>query len=236
METRERFVIEAFLGLILIVFLLLLVFLVIGISEGKEVSAETSAKTNPSIITNSYNTNTYNVQQQPKDLHTTANQRFNDKTYYRDDMARVYYLNSDYYNDDFYDDSSIRNEKDQERYLAYEDYSRLDKGEGIFGNDIDNYEVYVRNEDFAGGYFEVTFYMEDYYGRTVKNSEMHYIPALEEGKFLYKDVNPTRYEYRDWWYDVKPISKVPAKVYYESDTYYARNKKIVNPTGTYPFR
>jgi len=151
----------------------------------------------PASVINSYNTNYYNSYQQPRE-YTTA-------------YPFVQYMTS----------------SDKNRYMRYDDASRLRKSEGLFENDIDNYEVYVRNEEFKGGYFEVTFYFEDYYGETSRSSVTHYIPAGEEKKFFYKDISPQRYKYQDWWYDVKSLSKVPAKVHYtdgdKDDVFYSRD-------------
>lgn len=212
MENRDRFVIEVFLGLILIVFLFLLVFFVIGISNNSS-----TAGSNPTVllpaVTKNYNSNNYNTYSPERVLGTTEIHRVSDRSYYNDyydeNRARVYYR--DYY---FYDDNYRYNGNDacqyenRERYLEYNSFSQLEKDEGVFGNDINNYEVYVRNEDFVGGYFEVTFYFEDYSGKTSKNSEVYYVPAREETKFFYRDVAPTRYKYSSWSYDVKSLTEV----------------------------
>ncbi|MBS3086126.1 hypothetical protein J4422_00295 [Candidatus Pacearchaeota archaeon] len=247
MENRERLVIEILLGLILIVLLVLLAFLVVGIS-GVSSYKPTQTQT-PTAITNSYNTN-YNTYQQPRTYtrtqpivrYTTSKPYFVDDNYrytnrYRDENARVYYLDSDFYDDDngdFYD-STYRKTKTSTRYMDYDDSSRLRRSEGIIGNDVNNYEVYVRNEEFKGGYFEVTFYFEDYYGETSRSSETRYIPAREEKKFFYKDISPQRYKYRDWWYDVRSLSKVPEKTYYDEGDYYARDYDAM-PMRVYYYR
>ena len=120
--------------------------------------------------------------------------------------------------------------------MDYDDSSRFRRSEGIIGNDIDNYEVYVRNEEFKGGYFEVTFYFEDHYGETSRSSVTHYIPAREEKKFFYKDISPQRYKYRDWWYEVKSLSKVPSKGDYDNDGYYVTNRDTGRPMRVYYYR
>jgi hypothetical protein len=72
----------------------------------------------------------------------------------------------------------------------------------------------VENREYAGGYFKVIFYFEDYYGRRRTESITRYIPAKEERLFLFKDISPEDYEYRAWWYEVESLSKVPTRVYY----------------------
>lgn len=190
MENRERFVIEVLLGLILIVFLIILIFLVVGISKKP---TQSSAQV-PIAITNSYNTNYYNTNPQARTYSTTR--------------PIVQYTNS--------------KTEDKNRFMYFEDDGRLRKSEGLFGNDINTYEVYVRNEEYKGGYFEVTFYFEDHYGKTSRNSIINYVPPRESKRFFYKDVSPQRYKYRDWWYDVKPLSKVPKNDRYDDeDDYYS---------------
>src|SRR3989344_213016 len=186
--------------------LILVVFLVLLVFLVIGISNYKTIQTQtPTAITNLYNTN-YNTYQQPKTYPTTQQGQV------------VQYTNSKTY--------------DKNRYMHYNDNARLRKAEGIFGNEINNYEVYVRNEEFKGGYFEVTFYFEDYYGEISRSSETHYIPAREEKKIFYRDVSQQRYKYGDWWYEVKSLSKVPAKVYYtdrdrernDNDVFYSRDE------------
>ena len=156
MENRERFVIEVFLGLILIVFLILLIFLVIRTSDGNE--TETSTE-----ITNSYNTNYYNTYRQTRSrVYTTAKPTvkyitsrpyFADTNNYRDDHSSVYYVDSDSYRRyDDYLDYRYDDFYDEKKYMEFDDSSRLRKSKGFIGNNINNYEVYVRNEEFNSNF------------------------------------------------------------------------------------
>ena len=79
--------------------------------------------------------------------------------------------------------------------------------EGLFGNDINNYEVYVQNREYAGGYFRVVFNFEDHYGNVDSNTETHYVGPREESRFVFKDISPDRYDYRRWWYEIKSLDK-----------------------------
>ncbi len=190
METNERRMIEILIGAVFIVLLFLVVFLVVGASGGEKTT-----------ITNSFNTYTIYSTQQAKPTYTYSYT----KPYIvdRGDYAMGYYVPSDFRYAEPYD-----------RYSRYYESSRLRTSKGILGNDIHRYEVYVKNREYAGGYFGVKFYFEDYYGRMKSESISHYIPAREEKLFLFKDISPDRYKYSAWWYEVKSSTKVPTRVYY----------------------
>ena len=178
--------IEILIGAVFIALLFLLVFIVIGSSQPK------------TTITNSFNTyNIYSTAPQTQDVSA--------KPYVvdRGDYARVYYVPRDFRYTESYD-----------RYLRYYEFGKLKESNGIFGNDIHRYEVDVKNREYVGGYFNVKFYFEDYYGRTKTESITHYIPAKEEKLFLFKDISPDEYKYRAWWYEVKSLTKAPTRVYY----------------------
>ncbi len=185
METRDRRIIEILIGVVFIVLLLLVVFLVIGISKPR------------TTITDSYNT--YNIYPTQQTQHVSTKPYIVD----RGDYAQIYYVPDDFR----YADS-------RDRYSRYYESSRFRKSEGIFGSDIYRYEVYVKNREYAGGYFTVRFYFEDYYGRTRTESITHYISARGEKLFLFKDISPDKYDYRAWWHEVKSLTKAPTRVYY----------------------
>jgi hypothetical protein len=196
METNEKRMIEILIGAVFIVLLFLVVFLVIGSSQSKI------------TITDSYNTyNIYPAQQaqyvSAKPYIYTGTVSVKPYLVDRGDYARIYYVPSDFKYAEPYD-----------RYSRYYESSRLRTSKGILGNDIHRYEVYVKNREYAGGYFNVKFYFEDYYGRMKSESISHYIPAREEKLFLFKDISPDRYKYSAWWYEVKSSTKVPTRVYY----------------------
>lgn len=186
METNERRMIEILIGAVFIALLFLVVFIVIGISQPK------------TTITNSFNT--YNIYSTaPQTQHVSVKPYIID----RGDYAQIYYVPSDFRYAESYD-----------RYSRYYELSKLRTSKGIFGNDIHRYEVYVKNREYIGGYFNVRFYFENYYGRTRSESITYYIPAREEKLFLFKDISPDRYKYRAWWYEVKSLTKAPTRVYY----------------------
>ena len=196
MEMRDRRIVEILAAITFIALLFLVVFIVIGISQPK------------STITNSYNT--YNIYPAPRTQYISARPYIYTDTVYakpyvvdRGDYARVYYIPRDFRYAESYD-----------RYLRYYEEGRLREIKGIFGTDIDRYEVYVRNKEYVGGYFTVRFYFEDYYGRTKSESITHYIPAREEKLFLFKDISPAEHKYRAWWYEVRARTKAPTRVYY----------------------
>ena len=173
-------------------FLLLIVFIVIGSSQAK------------TTITNSYNTYTiYSTTPQTQRLTYSTSDYYKPYIIDRGDYARIYYVPSDFRYAEPYD-----------RYSRYYEWGRLRTVDGILGNDIHRYEVYVKNREYAGGYFNVKFYFEDYYGRTKSESMTYYIPAREEKLFLFKDISPDEYKYYAWWYKVESSTKVPTRVYY----------------------
>ena len=196
METRDRRIIEILIGVVFIALLFLVVFIVIGSSQAK------------TTITNSFNT--YNIYSAPQTQYVSVKPYIYTDTVYvkpylidRGDYVKIYYVPSDFRYAEPYD-----------RYSRYYESSRLRTSKGIINNDIHRYEVYVKNREYVGGYFNVKFYFEDYYGRTRSESITHYIPAREEKLFLFKDISPDRYKYRAWWYEIKSSTKVPTRVYY----------------------
>ncbi len=221
MEKQERFVIEVLLGVILVVFLIMLIFLFTGVSGKTQTST---------VISNSYNTNTYTL---PTPSYSFYNPPYSSyrpistrssyrplatRPSYRDPYSKPYIV-SDRYSDTarlYYVKDDIRYTKSDDRYLRYQDFGQHRTVKGIFGNNIDKYEVYVRNRDYIGGYFTVRFNFEDYYGRTSSYSITHYIKPQEEKRFLFKDVSTYDYKYGGWRYEVIPRTKAPTSVYYNS--------------------
>ncbi len=201
METNERRMIEILIGAVFIVLLFMIVFLVVGASGGEKTT-----------ITNSYNTYTiYSTQQaQPTYTYPYAKSYIVD----RGDYYKPYIVDRGDYMKDYYISDGFRYAEPSDRYSRYYESSQLRTSKGIFGNDIHRYEVYVKNREYAGSYFNVKFYFEDYYGRMKSESINHYIPAREEKLFLFKDISPDRYKYRSWWYKIESSTKVPTKVYY----------------------
>jgi len=134
-----------------------------------------------STVSDSYNTDSYNT-------YISYNKYPTTKTYYKKP-----YIKKDYY------------------YLKYSDREEHKKYEGMFGNEINRYYVYVKNRDYKGGYFTVKFHFSDYYGKTKIKSIRHYIKPKEERKFFYQSIYSDEYEYYDWDYEVISETKVPNK-------------------------
>jgi len=225
MEPRNRMILEAVIGAIFIVILVLASVMVVSAYKNPEGAHKNSGAT----IINSYNTNSFNTyppQTAPSQTTSrvyatqyatsscpsrTAKPYIIDREDYVDrrDYSRVYYTK---------DSSEYSDNKpcSDDRYLRYDDSGNFRAYKGVVGNRVDDYEVYVRNREYVDGYFKTIFYFEDYYGDVDSESITHYIPAGEEKSFVFKDVSPSRYEYRTWWYDVASLTKTPTTDYFYS--------------------
>lgn len=129
------------------------------------------------VIQNSYNTNSYNqVAQKPVENTVRT------LTYVRD-----------------YDF-----ERDSVEKLRYSSYGEHLRDRAWFDNYKDEFRVYVVNKDYEGGYFKVKFKFCDYYYNCFTETIEKYIPAKEESKFVYLDIQSERYKYNDWEYIVIP--------------------------------
>lgn len=183
----SRKVVEVAAAVIFLLLLILAVVIIIGLSGN-------SSKTT-TTITGSYNTYNINI----NNINTASQ-------YSR--------YPSSYSNYPMY----LQTEKTAttSRYLDYNSWSNYERYDGIFGNPIDNYEVYVTNEGYTGGYFKVVYYFEDYYGNTDSYPMTYYIGPQEQQKFVYKDVSPSQYKYNRWWYSVDSMTKVQTKNYYNN--------------------
>ncbi len=177
MEKREQFVIELFLGILLILLLIFFVIIFIGVSKSNNKSIKDAS--------NSYIVNSYNVY----NIYGASNA----KSYTQHRTISSKYRDCDDYN---------------ENYLTYTHKARYEKVEGVLGNEIDKYKVYVTNKERVGGYFEVIFSFTDYYGKTITKSVAHYIKAGEEKEFTYRRVYD-EYEIRDWSYKVISQTELP---------------------------
>jgi len=87
-------------------------------------------------------------------------------------------------------------------YLDYDYNAYKKKAKGILGNDIEDYTVYVKNQDYKPGYFKVKYYFTDYYGATKTETMTHYIKPKESKKFTYKNIYKDKYKFYDWDYEV----------------------------------
>jgi len=88
----------------------------------------------------------------------------------------------------------------------YDAYKKTVKG--VLGNDVENYIVYVKNQDYKPGYFRVNYYFTDYYGNIKTETITYYIKAKESKKFIYKNIYKDKYRFYDWNYDVTSRTKI----------------------------
>ena len=190
-------VIEIFLAMILFITLIILVFLFTNISATEKSTTS---------ISNSYNTNSYNTYATNPPHYTSTH-------------TNCYYIQKYKYDYPY--------NYDEKRYLVYSDRKKHERLEGVFGNEINKYKVYVTNKDHKEGYFTVKFYFYDYYGRITSESVSHYIKPHQEKIFFYQRIYNGDYEYYKWNYEVLSKTKVPNR-YYEDDSirFVRYNEKI----------
>ena len=229
MEPKERMLLEGVLGAVLIAFLVLASIMIVSAYSKPETT-----------ITNSYNTNSYNTNSFNTNPSQTARSAYTTTTQKKIVYTKPYIVDRSYPTYKYYytkDDSGYADTKSysDERYLRYDDFGNFRIYKGIVGNRVDNYEVYVRNREYTGGYFKTTFYFEDYYGNVDSESMTYYVPAREEKTFVFKDVSPSAYKYRTWRYDVAPITKVPTKTYYNDDMPYRMMYSDISQQRTYSY-
>ena len=93
-------------------------------------------------------------------------------------------------------------------YLRYISIGNHEKYSGFFGNEINEYKVYVKNREYNGGYFTVKFYLTDYYGKTRTESMTYYLKPHEEKKFVYRNVYSDGKEYKYWKYKIVSHTRI----------------------------
>lgn len=93
-------------------------------------------------------------------------------------------------------------------YLKYEFTENHEMRYGFFGNEINDYKVYVKNKEHKGGYFTVKFYLTDHYGKTLVESMTHYLKPHEVKRFAYKNVYSNGKEYNFWSYKIVSNTKI----------------------------
>lgn len=228
MVNGERRVIEILVWALVVVSLIILILMVMGFSPTGKSSV---------TISNSYNTNTYpsispsyssyspySSYRSPTTRYISYTSPYRSSSY---SYTKPYVVSDRYSNTGrlYYVRNDLRYTRSNDRALRYDDWGRRKVVQGIFGNDIDKYEVYVRNRGYTGGYFKVNFYFEDYYGRIRTESTSRYISPRGESRFVFKDISREKYKYRDWSYEVISQTKTPTRVYYNTyspRTIYAR--------------
>ena len=190
---EKQRVLEVSAGILLVLVLILASVVIITASSGNETE-----------ITNSFNTYNYDINPH-QNQYPTRTQFVSGKPYIID--TSYYHDEIDYYNHKtYYFDENRRHE--HERNLRYDSFGNRETYTGIIGNKVNSYEVQVYNEEYVGGYFKTTFYFEDYYGKVNSQSVTRYIPAREKEGFTIKDISPSKYKNKRWWYKVDSLSKV----------------------------
>ena len=204
---RDDGVKELFLGLILIVFLILLSVLVISISNNYFYQKQGYVATNNNIkLEKSYQISQQNLQH----------------------WERTYTTNKNF--------KHVKSKSfSKTKYLSYSSHGNQEKKKGIFGNDIQKYEVNVKNQDYKEGRFTVKYYFKNRYGKVETTQITHQIGAREEKQFLLKDVTPDKYKRVSWRYEVISHSKKSTNDYYNSDAIFSKNRFHNSPTITYFF-
>ena len=186
--------------LIAAIFVVVLIILIILLTSQSIVGKSVSQNSNPQII-NSYNT--YQTSQP-----TTT--QYSKPTYYSTKYSTPISYSAKYPR--YYKVYDARDYQ-KDKYLRYKTYGEKRQAHGVFGNDIDNYIVYVKNNDYKGGYFTVRFYFEDYYGEPRYESVTHYIPAHQERAFIYKDIYADKHKYYRRDYEIISHTKIPNRDY-----------------------
>jgi uncharacterized protein YxeA len=165
------------LAIILFGVLLLLVVLVL---------ANSALQTQRTIVYNNYytenTTNNYGTSSSGKVV-------YNPRTF-------VVYKDKENYND-----REIIFENDEDE-LDYSSYSRHFREKDELGSYVEEFDVYVRNEDSVGGYFQVVFYFENCYGEEFAESITEYIKPRETEKFKYMDIWYKEKEICNWDYKI----------------------------------
>ena len=187
---KERMILEAIAGVILVSIIILGSIMVVNASSGSEVKIENSF-------------NTYNI--------NTAQPSYARPAYTESYIADKAYLKP-YIVDRTSSEKPYIIDNDK-RFLQYDSWADYEEAEGLFGNSIPKYEVNVENLDYTGGYFKVVFYFEDYYGNSESEAMTKYIGPRGEEKFVIKKLSSSRYDDRTWGYSVQPITKVSAGDY-----------------------
>ncbi len=156
---------------------LLIILVFIVIGMQGNTSRNTTTTSNV-IISNSFNT-------------VINNEQINSRDY-----------ENDYYNK-YYKDSC----EEEVRELPFSSRKEHRVVQGVFGNEVDRYYVYVKNLAHTGGYFTVKFYFKNYYGEKDVSSLTKYIDAREEETFIFQNVYEGKYQVTSWSYKVISESK-----------------------------
>tara|TARA_B100000315_G_C14556855_1_gene578591 strand:+ start:747 stop:1340 length:594 start_codon:yes stop_codon:yes gene_type:complete len=122
------------------------------------------------------------------------------KPYYQKEKRYYDYGSKDYTRKDLHRYKG-KNYPPQRNYLDYRERANYKYSEGFFGNEINEYNVQLRNEKNRGGYFTVKFYVYDAYGNERLETSTRYLKPYERKAFTYKNVFDDDYDYF-WGYEV----------------------------------
>jgi hypothetical protein len=183
--TNER-IIQALVVMAFVIFIILIIFILLLMIKGTSSNSSNSntAKSSGASYTY-YNLTTINNYQNSVQGRVVDNQR------------TVVVYNDRNHNED--DESIFGKNREQ---LEYSSYSRHFREKDDFGSYIEEFNVYVKNEDSVGGYFQVIFYFENCYGDEFSESITKYIQPRETEKFKYKEIWYKEKGICDWDYDI----------------------------------
>ena len=205
---KER-LIEFLIGFCFIIFLILIVVLVLNLGQGKTTTEKQESEKQTTIINNYYYGNSYN----PQEKYPTRNVVYKNSDY----KNVVYNKNydpwdySDYWNwnyekrRDYWE--RINKEEQEKTQKDYYDFSSsgIRKKTKSGTSYVDEYYVYVKNEDSFAKYFKVAMHFEDTSdldGFEATETFVKYIQPGETRKFIFRDVHFERDHWNYWDYRV----------------------------------
>lgn len=201
---RER-LIEFLIGICFLIFLVLIVVLVLNFGQAKDNENSKSTEKESQTIINNYYENHYHY---PKNS-LTKNVVYKSPNYnyvvYKKNYDSWEYWDYDKKKD--YLEWKEKQEKAKKTKRHYDDFSSsgIRKKTKSFTSYVDEYSVYVKNEDPFAKYFKVVFLFEDHsesddFDET--ETMVKYIRPGETKKFVFRDVHFERNHYDYWDYRV----------------------------------
>jgi len=133
---------------------------------------------------------------------------YDDKRYLKQKTKKYYDDRYDNYKKPKKKYSSQKNYGNKNDYLRFSSKGNHRQSPGIFGNDLNEYKVNVKNKEHKGGYFTVKFQLTDHYGKTRTEVSTKYLKPYENRKFVYKNVFDDGKKYKYWTYKTVSHSKI----------------------------
>jgi len=187
METERKFenerTIQALVIMAFIVFIILILFIILLMIKGTTSSSNSIQKGSSGATYNYYNFTTVN------NYENNYERTLNGRVVYNREREVVHN-----------DKTNIWGNGREE--LEYSSYSRHFREKDELGSYVEEFNVYVKNEDNVGGYFQVEFYFENCYGDDFVESLTKYITPGETEKFRYVDIWYKQRGICDWDYEV----------------------------------